>query len=254
MHNYESVYRRFPSGVSEPNYVLWSAALLPFLEQQALFQSLVPGQDWSTPGSNNANACQTALSVFRCPSQDTDSYVSVQGIVDRIPCNYLGVASGSANRESGADNRHLGATIQDGLLFLNSRSRFASIRDGSSNTLAIGEALFLPEVTGKDLNPSTPLQIIDHWYIGTDGMHRVAGLPDLTEVSEAIGSTAAPMNARYLDVLIDEKEIGFSSHHAAGCQFGFADGHVALLSENIDRSIYSALGTIAGGEVATPAP
>jgi prepilin-type processing-associated H-X9-DG protein len=90
-------------------------------------------------------------------------------------------------------------------------------------------------------------QIVDHWYIGSDG---VEWRPDgMREVSEAIGSTGVPLNAVLTDTWIDAKEICFSSLHFGGCLFVFADGHVQFLSEGIDSRLYSNLGTIAGGEV-----
>jgi prepilin-type processing-associated H-X9-DG protein len=69
-------------------------------------------------------------------------------------------------------------------------------------------------------------------------------------VSEVLGSTGVKINAINDDSLfIDEREICFSSFHRGGSLFAYADGHVSFLSETIDRSTYSALGTIARGEV-----
>jgi prepilin-type N-terminal cleavage/methylation domain-containing protein/prepilin-type processing-associated H-X9-DG protein len=41
----------------------------------------------------------------------------------------------------------------------------------------------------------------------------------------------------------------FSSRHPGGANFGFGDGHVTFLQENIDLRVYQALSTRAGGEV-----
>ena len=75
------------------------------------------------------------------------------------------------------------------------------------------------------------------------------GSPGLVEVSEALGSSGVPLNGLQLDIFIDEKEIGYNSLHTDGCLFAFADGHVQFLSAGIDRQLYSALGTIAAGEI-----
>jgi prepilin-type processing-associated H-X9-DG protein len=41
---------------------------------------------------------------------------------------------------------------------------------------------------------------------------------------------------------------GFRSLHPGGCNFGFGDGHVAFLSDNIDIYTYQALSTRDTGE------
>lgn len=46
-------------------------------------------------------------------------------------------------------------------------------------------------------------------------------------------------------------EVSFGSRHAGGANFCRADGSVAFISDAIDARIYSALGTRAGGEVAS---
>ncbi len=248
LHNYHDVHRNFPSGIVEPNYVMWSGSLLPFLEQGNLFQTLDFSKRWEYPGTANAQACTTLLSVYRCPSSDAEEHVAVQGIRDRVPSCYLAVASGTATRESGESSDHLGLRKQNGLMFLNSSTKIAQVLDGTSNSLAVGEALFRPDVQGPDL--SGVIQIIDHWYIGSDGFGRRNNQPGLVEVSEALGSTGVALNGLNLNSFIDEKEISFTSLHTGGCLFVFADAHVQFLSNSIDRRLYSALGTIAGGEVA----
>jgi prepilin-type processing-associated H-X9-DG protein len=118
----------------------------------------------------------------------------------------------------------------------------ADIRDGTSSTVAIGEAVFLFEIVGVDYHGGG--QYCDHWYVGTP-----QGL--LGEESEAMGSTAAPVNIDLAsDAPADEKELAFSSRHPGGAQVVYADGHVSFVSETIDAGTWSALGTRAGGEVA----
>ncbi len=247
LHDYHDTLRTFPSGIVEPSFVFWSGSLLPFLEQSVIFDTLDFSKPWEKPGSTNAIACKTYLPVFRCPSSDAPAHVDIQGIDDRVPTSYLAVGSGTAKRESGFAADHLGLKKQDGLLYLGSAKKMASVTDGTSNCLAIGEALFRPDTRGPDLD--NVVQIIDHWYIGSDGLGRAPGNPSLVEVSEALGSSGVRMNAWKLDVFIDEKEIGFTSLHWGGCSFVFADAHVQFVSEGTDRLIYSGLGTIAGHEV-----
>ncbi|MCC7335524.1 MAG: DUF1559 domain-containing protein [Pirellulaceae bacterium] len=251
LHNYHDTQRRFPAGIVQPSFLLWTGSLLPYLEQNNLFATLNFNARWESFGTSNAKACTTLLSVYRCPSTNAPEHSDIQGIRNRVPSCYLAVASGTATRESGGVPDHLGLSRQNGLMYLNSSSKFSSLSDGTSQSIAIGEALFGAEATENDLDYSA--QYIDHWYIGTNGISKFNGVA-WNEVSEAIGSTGVPINGIFKGVFIDEKEIGFASQHVGGSQFVFADGHVQFLADSIDRAVYSALGTIAGGEVVSLAP
>ena len=251
LHNYHDTQRRFPAGIVQPSFLLWTGSLLPYLEQGNLFATLNLNTRWESIGTGNAKACATLLSVYRCPSTNAPEHSNIQGIRERVPSCYLAVASGTSTRESGGVPDHLGLGQQNGLLYLNSSAKFASLIDGTSQSVAIGESLFGADAVENDLDNSA--QYIDHWYIGTNGIGKFNGAA-WNEVSEAIGSTGVPVNGIFKGVFIDEKEIGFSSRHVGGSQFVFADGHHQFISETIDRSVYSALGTIAGGEVANFIP
>ena len=240
LHNYHDVHRTFPAGFVLPNKTLWSGMLLPQLDQQNLFESLDFSAPWHTDGSPNELACAVFLPVFRCPSSTAPDHATVQGITDRVPCNYLACATGLTMFESGPPPV-AGNVILDGLFYYNSRHRMRDIVDGSSSTIAIGEAEHNIKVHGLDHHGYN--QIVDHWYIGSPHIHP-------TEVSEVCGSTAARVNAQFIDdAFIDEKELGFSSRHAGGAQVVFADGHVSMISESIDAEVWSALGTKNNGEV-----
>lgn len=247
LQSYHGSFQTFPSGIVHPNHTFWSGSLLPHIEESNLFDGLDFSKRWEVAGSGNARACATFLSVYRCPSSAVPKHVNVQGVPRRVPSTYLAVGSGTDTRESGTVRHHLGLPERNGLMFVNSRVRVADVTDGTSNTLAIGEALFRPDVTGLDLD-NFYTQIVDHWYIGSDGV-AYGPFRGMREVSEALGSTGVPLNGIELDILVDEKEIGYSSRHLGGCLFVFADGHVRFVSDGIDRSTYSAMGTVAGDEV-----
>jgi prepilin-type N-terminal cleavage/methylation domain-containing protein/prepilin-type processing-associated H-X9-DG protein len=239
--HYHDLNRSFPSGLIWPDRTFWTALLLPEIEQVSLYNSLNFGAPWYEPGTSNHAACGTYLGVFRCPSSIAPEHLTTNGILDRVPCNYLACTSGLLARESGPPPL-VGLADADGLFFVNDKMRMSDILDGTSNTIAMGEAIFIYVPSGPDnygLN-----QFIDHWYIGT-----TEGFGN--EVSESMGSTAVPINAyRIEDSFVDEKELSFSSRHTGGVQVVFADGHVAFMSERISRAIWSALGTRANHEVA----
>jgi prepilin-type N-terminal cleavage/methylation domain-containing protein/prepilin-type processing-associated H-X9-DG protein len=247
LHAYHDAHRRFPAGVVYPNRVMWTAQILPQLEQTPLYSTLNFTQPFDDGNQPNGRACAQVINVFRCPSSNSPEHVSVQGVENRVPSNYLAVASGTATRDIGLLNEVVGRLHQDGSMYVNSATRMASILDGCSQSLAIGECLFSTDVTGPDMTGT--FQLIDHWYIGTGDMGDTNG-NWIREASEALGSTGVGMN-NFQDgsVVIDEKEVAFGSNHPGGAQFVYADGHVALLHSSMDRAVYSAMGTRAGGEI-----
>jgi hypothetical protein len=85
LHNYNDVYGSLP-----PAYVAdengkpmhsWRVLILPFLEQQALYDQYKFDEPWDGP--NNSRLAQTIVSVYGCPSEGqlsaNTSYVAVVG-------------------------------------------------------------------------------------------------------------------------------------------------------------------------------
>lgn len=236
---YVSVNDSFPpgfvykesSGVIEGPF--WSAYLLPYLEEDMLFETLDFSQAWST-GHPNAKACGTHISSFRCPSALAEPHMNIQGIDHRIPATYLACASGVVDKESGSDPRVSNFDL-DGVLYNFSHTKISEISDGTSKTVALGEAIFDIDVRGIDHGGT--IHIVDHWHIGSPSIHS-------TDVSECLATTAVPINVVFdEDAFIDAKELCFSSRHGAGAQISFADGHVEMISSNIAPDVWSHMGT-----------
>ena len=240
-------YGIFPSGCQTSKNLpsnqrfMWSGQILPFIEQTNLRRSVDPDLPWDS-FLPNITAMQTVLTVFRCPSSGAPATFD-QIVADRIPCTYLGCASGTIGVESGPGPL-ISEENQDGALYTNSRTRQRDFTDGLTNTMLVAEALFLPGVVGPDHNNS--LQVIDHWSVGSPGMGE-------NEMSEALGSTAILPNAWKKMPLgfIEDIELGFSSRHPSSVQAVFADGRIQVISESISASVWSAIGTRDRGEVAS---
>ena len=229
--HYHDAGGHFPAGYQRPHGMLWSGLLLPFIEETTLFASLKEDVSWDA--SPNQDACATYLSIFRCPSDLVAAHV-FNRMPNRVPANYLACNSGTVTRESGPPPV-AGTSDSNGLFAVDSRWGFRHIRDGSSATVLIGEAVSIVELIGPDWTGQS--QYLDHWYIGT---------PEGTgnEISESMASTGVAINSYGLSVFVDEKELAYSSRHAAnGAQVAFADGHVRLVEESIDRDVWSAMGT-----------
>lgn len=249
MHNYHDTYAVFSFGWSDRGQG-WSAAILPQIEQQAIFDSLewAEGNNWEDVGTPNQRACETVISVFRCPSMAVTEHKAATGIARRVPASYRGVASSTATSDDESTSYN-GRSMEDldleGIFFGCSKVTFGYITDGSSNTLLFGESYF-DEVFFQDNNE------MDFWYIGSPQIDpwNCAGTNIATDFSEFVGSTGVPFNARKIATTSGYvKELSFASYHPGGSHFTMADGSVRFISYTINFPAYQALGSRNGGEV-----
>jgi prepilin-type processing-associated H-X9-DG protein len=119
------------------------------------------------------------------------------------------------------------AADNHGLLFLNSAIRREDIRDGSAQTILVGE-----RIRESDLG----------WASGTSATLRNTGQ----------GVNASPRPSRWAATTppppIPPTAVGgFSSYHPGGANFAFADGSVRFLKNSMSLQIYQRLGHRADG-------
>ncbi len=250
--HYEGVHRVLPPGQLYPQGAMWSAFLLPYLEQTRVFEALRLDGPFEQTWDSNAPIARLGLPVFRCPSQSifVDN-AALTGLPRRAPSTYNACASGVIAAESGARPYPGDPSETDGIFGTNVWTRVADIHDGLSSTVLLGECIFAPEMKGDDLTGQT--EIVDHWCVLSPEM---SPSPDdhSGDVSEGFSSTAIRINVH--DVpgeLIDHKELGLGSRHPSGTLVVFADGHTQFIAETIAAAVWSGLGTKSGSElVATP--
>jgi type II secretory pathway pseudopilin PulG len=108
----------------------WSAFLLPYLEQQALHDSLDLKQAFDSPA--NASPARQVVEVYICPSSRRGATL-VQG---RGPCDYGGI---HGERITSPNRPPKGIMLYDRAV------RAAEVRDGLSSTLIVGEDSSWPD-------------------------------------------------------------------------------------------------------------
>ena len=157
MHMYHDVNHAFPPAFAKPSNYGWSVWLLPYVEQENLYNALDPQQTILSPNAYNA----LKLSVFRCPSDPAPSDFNT----------YFGGYSKS--------NYVVSEQVSDG----GSAIPMSVITDGLSNTIMIGERDMQKQVgavwAGRDSKDSilTGVEAVigrPTWPINTP----FAGIPD----------------------------------------------------------------------------
>ena len=255
LHNYHSARRAFPPGaisVREPRHFavcgaasghrgvdVWAEAsdgpgfhgtsflvhLLPFLDEGPRYD----GWDFTQSVAGNRAAAEADLSQLYCPSRRS-------GVTNRAIMfggweaggNDYGGCLGGCNgfHNCGAHESWLtdaGRRPLDecrGVFWINRSTRIAQIRDGTSNTLLVGELQRLDG--GTDATTSR-----DGWAVGSSSTL-------FSSCSEHCDGINAP--------LFEEP----GSVHPGGANFCLADGSVRFLSESTETTLLKQAGSIAG--------
>jgi hypothetical protein len=226
LHNYHDRSRCFPPQTvvewsSSTGWWSWIARVLPDLDQRPLSEQVDFRDDvWTNCHIYRAVTLQR-LGVLHCPSDPH---------VDRVFESDTGCPGGEAY----ALTSYLGCRgstrqLPGNGVFpdVNRVTRIRDIRDGTSQTLLLGE------------RPADPQAFLGWWAagIGDDGHGLGDSVLDLSE-----GLHAGDLNDS-ADLL------HYWSAHPGGAHFAMCDESVRLLSYSLDQQTLLALGTRNGGEV-----
>ena len=239
------------SGKNQPGS--WAYSILPYIEQQALYDLGRDGQPGTVSNGQMTAACQrdqTPLSVLNCPSRRAAAIypkplaeifplpnggsawnmtLRLQGIAG----DYAASAGDSLGECPGPDSVALavsydwsacGASSSTGVVYCHSETSFAAIRDGTSNTILLGEMYVQADqyTTGGD------------YY--ADGGTPYNGHGNYTDRWTVTGLPPCQDRPGHVDMY------GFGSAHADACHFAFCDGSVRAISYSIDTTVYACLG------------
>jgi prepilin-type N-terminal cleavage/methylation domain-containing protein/prepilin-type processing-associated H-X9-DG protein len=240
MHNYESTWKVLPVGAmsaaagqgNENDGFGWGLAILPFVEQKALFDQINPNGRPAAIGDYFRSkrlpmpGGETPLKVFKCPTSQLPKVVDAQwripgaGVVP--PSNGMMVGYGVNDYKGNG-----GGCVNDSDGVLGKRSeipwvRFAEITDGLSNVPLVGESSY---VTG---NNTTSPTVSEDWPIWI-------GAPNTDESIRYEASTRLPINCQCTPMTMVRAindDCAFS-WHPNGAQFTFCDGSVKFISQNV---------------------
>jgi len=257
LHNYHTAHRCFPPGMivrdgrwpsndscgtwRSGTYqgFSWGAFVLPYLEQNAVYD-MIDFRGWYSDAGNNRLAGATRIAAYLCPSDAQDELVGCcsgwtngsDANEDLYMTNMAGVADSSDWTCNGVAAKDL--SVSDGLMVNRDGATIADVRDGTSNTLMIGE------VTGGG-----PGSFRCHmWYTW-----------DLLDTKDGINGPFTipgggwPPDESSAGTYTGFRDTGFSSFHPGGCNFVLADGSVHFLSENIASTVLKAMTTRSQAEV-----
>ena len=220
----------------------WNAMILPQIEQNPVYNSINFGI--GIESVQNQTSRLTKLNTCICPSDasfkaqftvvddSTSSTTLGTPICDVAASDYVGsFGTGDVSDIPGRD-------FGNGMFFRKSSVTIADIRDGTSQTIALGEKshnLARPTWTGAITRAAVPITDLQ----AEDGLApEGGGALVLAHSGELDGPNSQPAHA-------DQ----FWSMHPGAAQFAFADGSVRAIKAKRPLAIFQALVTRKGGEV-----
>ena len=258
VHNYHDTFNAFPPGSVRssniPNvnswstqHLSWLARILPFMEQQAIFDQIdwARLQSWNhAPGNTLRNI---DLACYRCPSDFSDARCSSSW----APTNYVG--------NGGARAGHAYTTANTRGMFWDVHNtdamaaRMSDITDGTSTTLMASECkINEPWVCRGSCTYSACIT-------GTDGVTRTSNEEGGRGYSwyrayggwEYLFNTILPINDPLTanhECMSGSQDGAYAarSRHPGGVNVAMADGSTKFVSENLALDVWRAASTIGG--------
>lgn len=261
--NYEGAFRHYPPGrvgpddnesgytdaeikqrVSTSGFV----GLLPFLEQQALYDQI----DFNTGGglwnanlegwlnARNGAVIGTRPDVFVCPSDDSQPTSDDTTLGENYSIGDYSAATGSyafcsgdktikSAMDSPKDKASDAKYKNTGVFYYVSKHTIREIPDGLSKTMFIGEVVEAHTKRSSNI-----------WTRGMRDIDSLRATWNSVNTWPGAGDCNGDQNG--------DQNGAFASRHAGGANFGFGDGHVVFIDENIGDFVYRALSTRDGGE------
>lgn len=252
----------------------WATKILPNLEQASIHQAIrsngVPGFDgdpWKPGFFRAAHAAgrrpvgggDTVLPMFQCPSADLPRHVpDGDEVIGSGPYPNTGYAVSHYKGSRGYCDWGMYLRVQESLkpgacyddfngdgtidtIFKDpfERVRMTDVTDGSSNTIAIGEAAYIPEYEAFPM------------WMGSWKEDGSALFKTRDAINCNIGGAGYPLTEA--DVLrlpgSQQQDDCSFSWHPGGAFFGFVDGSVHFLTEDLEIRTFWLLGMRQDGEV-----
>jgi len=233
MHGYHDTQGAFPSGWNEdgpslasaPNLFGWGTFILPFIEEQELYNKFDFGIPLNQPP--NIDWIGQVITTYRCPSDQAPEVDSTAAYFHYFPA--IPAHARSSYVASGANfalcDYNISEHLNTGVFYRNSGTRIRKISDGTAHTLMAGER------TGEDPDVTVG-NFGEAYWSGVRGQI----MNSLSCYSaQVIAATEYRVNGVYVYTPVlnnPQKTNGFSSVHPSGVDMLLCDGSARFMSND----------------------
>ena len=266
VHTYASARNKLPPGAEvfiDANKTMigttWLTYILPQIEQQNVYDRYTFSLAYNA--GNNVAIGTATVPIFNCPSgaklpsansqlptelgANSTHYYAIMGTGVNTG-SYAGtmVYAGTNAAYPMPQSNAMGMLIcVDNTSFppIQTKVQFEDVRDGTSNTIMIGErSMNMPPGASNDFLS---------WIRGNDVLDASTqgGTGAAKNITYAINS---PLGFYSAGAKLNDLSMG--SNHAGGANFAFGDGSVRFISQSVDANAYLYATTIKGGEIGVP--
>ena len=259
-HNYHDTFKQLPTGAinTHPNTswddptvqcdggaANWLVLIMPQLERQELYEDYRKqySDNWecALDECNELDSyARSWLTVANCPSNPPNKTGDL--VIEDMEWMARGTYAacfGAGNLNQSWSNINL-----QGAYSVNLRVNFSDITDGTSNTVALSEVKASIGMTDSRGIWAMPAMGSSIFSVGRGPNSPVGDLTPACNDLKA-GACAAP-------VTTDGTQIAAArSHHPGGVVVGLADASTRYVGNTVSLTLWTALGTKAGGEVIT---
>ena len=266
----------------------WATKILPYIEEQAMYNQLVNngisagtlnfnGNPWQpgiffiadSQGKRPIPGVDAILSAFLCPSVDLPTRVPDLGFwgLSANPMRGTGYSTSHYKGSRGYCDRGMylrrsesmrvencvGVVDINGDGLINSgddvqkerysRIRIENVLDGTSKTIAVGEAAYVIDESKAAMFPSW----IGSWEEDGSVMFKTGIQPINCNLGRRIFPLSQAETQTIAGASRDQDDCSYS-WHVGGAFFGFVDGSVHFLSEDLDLRTFALIGDRLDGQ------